>query len=106
MKQTDNALSKATWESVGRTIAKLNSEPRKQGKEVPPLPDLDLPEKHQGCTVILVEISGGLAQDVSLLNEADHPIQVIVRDHDSYDDDPEGYQDGYWYFPASQGRQS
>ena len=51
-----------------------------------------------GCmeVVILVEVEGGIVQDVNILNQCRTPIKVVVRDYDNLADAPEEYQDACW----------
>ena len=46
--------------------------------------------------LVLVEVEGGIVQNVSLLNQSLQPVMVLVRDYDNYRDEPEYYQDAEW----------
>lgn len=46
--------------------------------------------------VVLVEVAGGLVQDIRLLNHASTPIKVIVRDYDLGQNDAGEDQDQEW----------
>jgi hypothetical protein len=63
-------------------------------KEKSCLPDIS------GCAktnaLVLVEVEGGMVQEVSLLSETVQPVMVLVRDYDNFRDEPEYYQDAQW----------
>ena len=46
--------------------------------------------------LVLVEVEGGIVQNVSLLNQSLQPVMVVVRDYDNYRDAPDEYQDADW----------
>ena len=48
-------------------------------------------------TLVLVEVEGGIVQNVSLLNQSLQPVMVVVRDYDNYRDAPDEYQDAEWH---------
>lgn len=83
--------------STGQSPRQRYDQLSRQAVEVPALPELDLKELPPGCVAVRVSISGGLVQEVSLLNQARHPIYVTVRDHDAYNQDPWNYQDADWF---------
>lgn len=53
--------------------------------------------------LVLVEVEGGMVQNVSLQNPCAQPILVLVRDHDNHKADPEDYRDDEWLLTAREG---
>lgn len=45
---------------------------------------------------VQVEISGGMVQDIYLVNACTIPVKVVVRDFDELKIDPNGYRDAVW----------
>ena len=63
-------------------------------KEKSCLPDISGYAKTNA--LVLVEVEGGMVQEVSLLSETVQPVMVLVRDYDNFRDEPEYYQDVQW----------
>ena len=53
---------------------------------------------------VQVEVSGGVVQNIRLVNTTCIAVKVIVRDYDDLEEDPDGYRDAVW--SLGQGRQS
>lgn len=53
-------------------------------------------DSERSNTLVLVEVEGGLVQNVTLLNQSVQPVLVLVRDYDNFKTDPDDYQDAEW----------
>ncbi len=54
---------------------------------------------HQNSQVqalVFVEVEGGIVKEISLLNNFNEPIKVVLRDYDDLRDAPDEYQDVEW----------
>ena len=61
-----------------------------------PMPLPSVRDFAKSAALILVEVEGGVVQNVSLLSQSGQPITVLVRDYDDYKEQPDDYQDAEW----------
>ena len=103
MKDKKKVSVKATWDLVSRSIQAANHKQKDRNCQVTPLPSLEEEKLAQDYSAVLVEVEGGIVQEVSLLGKSEKPIKVIVRDYDNYNDAPDEYQDADWFLPVKKG---
>lgn len=78
---------------TSRMAMMVNHEPVMKPDSLPDPKPKDLANRN---ALVLVEVEGGLVQNVSLLSQSAQPVLVLVRDYDNYKVDPDNYQDAEW----------
>ena len=88
----ENPSQRYDWPTSQAAILP-NIEPTAETDEMPSIHHKD---SGRSNILVLVEVEGGLVQNVSLLNQSAQPVLVLVRDYDNLKVDPNDYQDAEW----------